>query len=145
MKVPYNWIKDYVDIDVTPQELGDMLTLTGSQLEEVITQGDIIKKVVVCQIEKIEKVTTGTEGKNSGENKFKLTKNEIQNSNITETQNNIIGLMLDSPTITQETLARLLDVNIRTIQRNIKILMDMGLVERTGATKKGKWIVKKIV
>ena len=79
------------------------------------------------------------------ENKFKLTKNEIQNSNITETQNNIIGLMLDSPTITQETLARLLDVNIRTIQRNIKILMDMGLVERTGATKKGKWIVRKIV
>lgn len=79
------------------------------------------------------------------ENKFKLTKNEIQNSKITETQNNIIGLMLDSPTITQETLARLLDVNIRTIQRNIKILMDMGLVERTGATKKGKWIVKKIV
>ena len=79
------------------------------------------------------------------ENKFKLTKNEIQNSNITETQNNIIGLMLDSPTITQETLARLLDVNIRTIQRNIKILMDMVLVERTGATKKGKWIVKKIV
>ena len=79
------------------------------------------------------------------ENKFKLTKNEIQNSNITETQNNIIGLMLDSPTITQETLARLLDVNIRTIQRNIKILMDMGLVERTGATKKGKWIVRMIV
>lgn len=79
------------------------------------------------------------------ENKFKLTKNEIQNSNITETQNNIIGLMLDSPAITQETLARLLDVNIRTIQRNIKILMDMGLVERTGATKKGKWIVRKIV
>ena len=79
------------------------------------------------------------------ENKFKLTKNEIKNSNITETQNNIIGLMLDSPTITQETLARLLDVNIRTIQRNIKILMDMGLVERTGATKKGKWIVRKIV
>lgn len=79
------------------------------------------------------------------ENKFKLTKNEIQNSNITETQNNIIKLMLDSPTITQETLARLLDVNIRTIQRNIKILMDMGLVERTGATKKGKWIVRKIV
>lgn len=79
------------------------------------------------------------------ENKFKLTKNKIQNSNITETQNNIIKLMLDSPTITQETLARLLDVNIRTVQRNIKILMDMGLVERTGATKKGKWIVREIV
>ena len=77
------------------------------------------------------------------ENKFNTTKKEIQNNNLTETQNNIIGLMLDSPIITQETLARLLDVNIRTIQRNIKILMDMGLVERTGATKKGEWIVKK--
>ena len=76
------------------------------------------------------------------ENKFKTAEKEIQNNNLTETQNNIIGLMLDSPTITQETLARLLDVNIRTIQRNIKTLMDMGLVERTGATKKGEWIVK---
>ena len=44
MKVPYNWIKDYVDIDVTPKELGDMLTLTGSQLEEVIIQGMQLKK-----------------------------------------------------------------------------------------------------
>lgn len=77
------------------------------------------------------------------ENKFKTSKNEIQNNNLTETQNNIIGLMLDSPSITQETLARFLDVNIRTIQRNIKILIDMGLVERTGATKKGEWIVRK--
>ncbi|MDD5793344.1 phenylalanine--tRNA ligase subunit beta [Clostridium sp. HCP1S3_B4] len=55
MKVPYNWIKDYVDVNVTPKELGDMLTLTGSQLEEVIIQGDNIKNVVVCQINKIEK------------------------------------------------------------------------------------------
>ena len=55
MKVPYNWIKDYVDINVTPQELGDILTLTGSQLEEVAIQGDTIKNVVVCQILKIEK------------------------------------------------------------------------------------------
>ena len=51
--------------------------------------------------------------------------------------------MIDSPTITQETLARLLDVNIRTIQRNIKTLIDVGLIERIGATKKGEWIVKR--
>ncbi|NLK95413.1 MAG: phenylalanine--tRNA ligase subunit beta [Clostridiales bacterium] len=54
MKVPYNWIKDYVDINVGPQELGDILTLTGSQLEEIEIQGDNIKNVVVCEIEKIE-------------------------------------------------------------------------------------------
>ena len=55
MKVPYNWINDYVDIKVTPHELGDILTLTGSQLEEVVIQGDQIKNVVVCHIVKIEK------------------------------------------------------------------------------------------
>jgi len=55
MKVPYNWLKDYVDINVGPKELGDILTLTGSQLEEVEIQGDQIKNVVVCHIEKIEK------------------------------------------------------------------------------------------
>ena len=55
MKVPYSWIKDYVDINVTAQELGDILTLTGSQLEEVEIQGDQIKNVVVCHINKIEK------------------------------------------------------------------------------------------
>ena len=55
MKVPYNWLNDYVDINVDAKELGDILTLTGSQLEEVIIQGDNIKNVVVCQIDKIEK------------------------------------------------------------------------------------------
>ena len=67
---------------------------------------------------------------------------ELNNNNLSEIQNSIIQLMLDSPMITQETLARLLDVNIRTIQRNIKSLIDMKLIERTGATKKGEWIVK---
>lgn len=77
------------------------------------------------------------------ENKFKANTKEIKNNSLTEIQNNIIGLMLDTPTITQETLARLLDVNIRTIQRNIKTLIDVGLIERTGSTKKGEWIVRK--
>ena len=76
------------------------------------------------------------------ENKFNTSKKELNNNNLCEIQNSIIQLMLDSPMITQETLARLLDVNIRTIQRNIKSLIDMKLIERTGATKKGEWIVK---
>ncbi len=61
---------------------------------------------------------------------------------LTETQKSIINLMLESPTITQETLSKLLAINIRTVQRNIKILIEKGLIERTGATKKGEWIVK---
>ena len=55
MKVPYNWLKDYVEINVNPHILGDKLTLSGSALEEVIIQGDNIKNIVTGKITKIEK------------------------------------------------------------------------------------------
>ena len=55
MKVPYNWLKDYVDINVSPKKLGDKLTLTGSQLEELIIQGDVIQNVVTGRINQIVK------------------------------------------------------------------------------------------
>lgn len=54
MKVPYKWLKDYVDIDISPKELGDRLTLSGSKVEEVITSGDEIQNVVTGEILKIE-------------------------------------------------------------------------------------------
>lgn len=55
MKVPVNWLKDYIDIDLSPQELGDALTLSGSKVEEVIVTGDIIDKVVTGKIIELEK------------------------------------------------------------------------------------------
>ncbi len=55
MKVPFSWLQDYVDINVSPKDLGDKLTLTGSQLEELIIQGDVIDKVVTGKITEIEK------------------------------------------------------------------------------------------
>ncbi len=75
-------------------------------------------------------------------NKDKFREEAKEIAELTETQKSIINLMLDSPTITQETLSKLLGINIRTVQRNIKILIEKGLIERTGATKKGEWIVK---
>lgn len=75
-------------------------------------------------------------------NKDKFREKNDETVGLTETQKSIINLMLDRPTITQAILSKLLDVNIRTVQRNIKILIEMGLIERTGATKKGEWIVK---
>lgn len=55
MKVPYNWLKDYAEVNVDPHTLGDKLTLSGSALEEIIIQGDNIKNVVTGKIIKIEK------------------------------------------------------------------------------------------
>ncbi len=54
MKVPIKWIKDYVNIEISPKELGERLTLSGSKLEEIITSGEEITNVVTGRIEKIE-------------------------------------------------------------------------------------------
>ena len=76
-------------------------------------------------------------------NKDKFREETKKLTELTETQKSIINLMLDSPTITQEAMSKLLGINIRTVQRNIKKLIEKGLIERTGATKKGEWIVRK--
>lgn len=55
MKVPVKWLKDYVDIKVSPKELADALTLSGSKVEELITSGEEITNVVTGKIIKIEK------------------------------------------------------------------------------------------
>ena len=36
MKVSYNWLKDFVDIDVSAQEVADKLTVSGFEGEDVI-------------------------------------------------------------------------------------------------------------
>lgn len=54
MKVPVKWLKDYVNIDITPKELGDALTLSGSNVEEVITAGEEIENVVTGKIIEIK-------------------------------------------------------------------------------------------
>lgn len=78
------------------------------------------------------------------ENKFKKGNskdNVLINNELSEIKNSIVSLILDSPAITQTTLARLLDVNVRTIQRNIKELIDLKIIERLGSTKNGQWKV----
>jgi len=54
MKVPVKWLKDYVDINISPKELGDKLTMSGSKVEEVIISGAEIENVVTGKIIKIE-------------------------------------------------------------------------------------------
>ena len=55
MLAPLSWLKKYVDINVTPQELSDMLTMTGSEVEgfEKLDKG--LDHVIVAKITKIDK------------------------------------------------------------------------------------------
>ena len=50
MITPLSWLKDYVDIDVTPQELQDKLFSCGFEVEELYEVGKDISKVVVGKV-----------------------------------------------------------------------------------------------
>lgn len=55
MKVPFSWLKDYVDIDCTAQELQDKLFSCGFEVEELIYLGKDVTGVYVGQITEIQK------------------------------------------------------------------------------------------
>lgn len=55
MKASIEWLSEYSDIDVDATELGDILTMTGSKVEEVKQTGNDIKNVVVGKILEIKK------------------------------------------------------------------------------------------
>lgn len=56
MKVPYSWLKEYVDIDVSAEELQEKLFSCGFEVEELIDLGAEISRVVVGEIKSCEKV-----------------------------------------------------------------------------------------
>lgn len=55
MKASVEWLSEYSDIDVDAAKLGDILTMTGSKVEEVKQTGNDIKNVVVGKILEIKK------------------------------------------------------------------------------------------
>ena len=50
MLAPLSWLKDYVDIDITPQELEEKLFSCGFEVEELYEVGKDISKVVVGHV-----------------------------------------------------------------------------------------------
>ena len=77
------------------------------------------------------------------ENTFATKKEKVRfNETLSSLQNSIISLIQDEPTITQETLSKLLNTTKRTIQRNIKELIDQGILKRSGSNRQGRWDVK---
>ena len=56
MLVPLSWLKDYVDIDVTPDELENKLFSCGFEVEEKYEVGKDISKVVVGEVKTCEAI-----------------------------------------------------------------------------------------
>ncbi len=57
MKVPYSWLKTFVNIDISAKELADKLVFAGFEIEEIIYLRDTIKNVRTGKIISISKHT----------------------------------------------------------------------------------------
>jgi predicted HTH transcriptional regulator len=64
------------------------------------------------------------------------------NCGLNETQQKIIKLFMENPAITTQAVADSLGISRRAVDNNISQLKKAGLVEREGAKKKGRWVVK---
>ena len=53
MIVPLSWLKDYVQIDISAEELSEMLTMVGLEVEAIEYRGKDIEDVIVAQINDI--------------------------------------------------------------------------------------------
>ena len=55
MQVSTKWLKDYINIDITPEELAEKYTMAGVPVENVVRADEGLEKVVTGKIEKLDK------------------------------------------------------------------------------------------
>ena len=55
MKISVNWLKDYIDFSLSPQELADTLSLAGHEVEGIAYRGEKLKGIITGRIESITK------------------------------------------------------------------------------------------
>lgn len=61
--------------------------------------------------------------------------------NVTLEEQKIIDLIIDNPNITQNELAKALNVTERTIKRRMKTMQEKNLIKRENGKRNGKWVV----
>lgn len=60
---------------------------------------------------------------------------------LTERQWNILKLIMESPTITAKQMSETLSVTSRTIERDLAIMKEKGVLRRDGKDNDGIWMV----
>lgn len=138
-------LKDFFDGKSLPRNPELMKVFCDLKLVENMGTG--IKRILKTYDKSCFNVTS-----NSITVSFDFNKNEFENNQkmtftsvlLSETQKAIVSLVSKKPKITQDELANILDINVRTVQRNIKHLLDLELIYRVGSDKKGEWRVNEV-
>ena len=55
MRVPYTWLKDFIELELSAEELAETLTRAGIEVEEIVTLAPQFSGVVVAEVISIEK------------------------------------------------------------------------------------------
>jgi ATP-dependent DNA helicase RecG len=63
---------------------------------------------------------------------------------LTERQRNILNLINESPTITGRQMSEMLSVSQRTIERDLSLLQNHGILKHEGSDKDGVWVIVKM-
>ncbi len=54
MKVPYNWLKSYINFSYTPRELAHELTMAGLEVESVDFCGEGLEDIIIGEIKQVK-------------------------------------------------------------------------------------------
>src|SRR5215208_1883002 len=54
MRVPLSWLKDYVDFDLTPEQLAERLTMVGMEVQSIERWGSDWQNVVVGELRSVQ-------------------------------------------------------------------------------------------
>ena len=124
----------------------------GNIFEIVIPMGNVAKLQVgpektSKEIEETNKEIEETNKEIEETNKeieetSKETSKEIEKTN-REIDNMIIGILEVSPEIVVKEIAERLELSIGGVRYHINKMKKAGIIEHIGATKKGKWVVRK--
>ena len=55
MRVPLSWLREFVDIDLTPEQLAERLTLLGMEVKTIERWGADWQNVVIGELLTVEK------------------------------------------------------------------------------------------
>jgi len=55
LKATLNWLKEFVDINLSPEEIGEKLTVSGSEVENIEPVPSIYNKIVVGKVTSVDK------------------------------------------------------------------------------------------
>ena len=69
---------------------------------------------------------------------------DMSETKLSERHQKIRNLIKESPTITSKQMSETLSVSQRTIERDISILKEMGVLKHEGKDNDGVWIVSKV-